>query len=139
MADRTYRSPGNPNNCGDCGHLPVAHEVDGRGGRLGPCWGRPASERPWWRHRACDCAGYVPRVESVDPEIGPWIREQRSQAIAELNEREAELVAFGARPAPERMRDAIRAQVAVHAALAAVREWEAYASTARPTITPAGL
>lgn len=139
MADRTYRSPGNPNNCGEigCGHLPAMHE-DGKGG-LGPCWGWPASERPWWRRRACDCAGYVPRVESVDPEIGAWIREQRSRAIAELNEREVELAAFGRTPAPEQMRDAIAAQVAVHAAIAAVREWDAYASAVRPTINPARL
>lgn len=53
----------NPWNCAEpgCAHLPAAHEVDGRGGGLGPCHGRPASERRWWRRRLCDCAGYVPR------------------------------------------------------------------------------
>jgi hypothetical protein len=65
----TYRSPGNPWNCAreGCDHLPAAHEVDGKGGGLGPCYGRPASERRWWNRgfRSCRCDGYVPQEASA--------------------------------------------------------------------------
>lgn len=60
LRSQPWPGSGNPHSCARCGHLPADHEVDGRGGGLGPCWGRSARERHWWSRRRCECPSYRP-------------------------------------------------------------------------------